>query len=77
MAYQGEGVRVGSIQPGSGAENAGLKAGDRLMVLAGVKISNLRALADALMGLQPGQTVEVEFVRDAAIMRTTLLLGER
>jgi aminopeptidase N len=77
MTHQGEGVRVSSVQPGSGAENAGLKPGDRLLVLGGVKTSNLRALADALKDLQPGQTVDVEFARDAAILSSTLVLGER
>src|SRR6202030_3907255 len=77
MTDQGEGVRVGSVQPGSGAENAGLKPGDRLLVLGGVKTSNLKALADALKDLQPGQTVDVEFARDAAILSSTLRLGER
>src|SRR6266702_233176 len=77
MTHQGEGVRVGSVQPGSGAENAGLKPGDRLLVLGGVKTSDLRALADALKDLRPGQTVDVEFARDAAILRSRLLLGER
>jgi aminopeptidase N len=77
MTDQGEGVRVGGVQPGSGAESAGLKPGDRLLALGGVKTSNLRALADALRELQPGQTVEVEFARDAAILNGTLRLGER
>jgi hypothetical protein len=77
MTDQGEGVRVGGVEPGSGAERAGLKSGDRLLMLGGVKISNLRALADALRDLQPGQTVDVEFARDAATLRSTLRLGER
>ena len=77
MTYQGEGVRVNSVQPGSGAEAAGLQAGDRLLVLGGVKTANLRALADALRDLQPGQTVDVEFARDTAILKSTLRLGER
>jgi acetylornithine deacetylase/succinyl-diaminopimelate desuccinylase-like protein len=77
MTHQGEGVRVGSVQPGSGAEHAGLKAGDRLLVLGGVKTSDLRALADALKDLAPGQTVDVEFARDAATLSSTLVLGER
>jgi aminopeptidase N len=77
MTHQGEGVRVSSVQPGSGADNAGLKPGDRLLVLGGVKTSNLRALADALKDLQPGQTVNVEFARNAAILSGTLVLGER
>ena len=77
MTHAGEGVRVASVQPGSGAETAGLKPGDRLLALGGVKTPNLKALADALTDLQPGQTVDVEFARDAAIVRSTLLLGER
>ena len=77
MTDQGEGVRVGSVQPGSGAESAGIKAGDRLLALGGVKTANLRALADALKDLAPGQTVEVEFARNAETLRSTLRLGER
>jgi hypothetical protein len=77
MTDQGEGVRVGSVQPGSGAEAAGIKTGDRLLALGGVKTANLRALADALKDLQPGQSVEVEFSRDAATLHGTLRLGER
>jgi hypothetical protein len=77
MTYQGEGVRIASVQPGSGADKAGLKTDDRLLVLGGTKTPNLRALADALRDLQPGQTVDVEYARDVAILRTTLLLGER
>jgi len=77
MTYQGEGVRVSSVQPGSGAEQAGIKAGDRLLVLGGAKTPNLRALADALRDLQPGQTVDIEFAREVATLRGTLRLGER
>jgi hypothetical protein len=51
--------------------------GDRLLVLGGTKTPNLRALADALRDLQPGQTVEVEFAREVAMLRATLRLGER
>jgi hypothetical protein len=47
------------------------------LVLGGVNTFNLEVLADALRDLQPGQTVEVEFARDAAILSSTLLLGER
>jgi Peptidase family M28/Peptidase family M1 domain/PDZ domain len=77
MTYQGEGVRVSSVQPGSGAEQAGIRAGDRLLVLGGAKTPNLRALADALRDLQPGQTVDIEFAREVATLRGTLHLGER
>jgi S1-C subfamily serine protease len=65
------------VQPGSGAEAAGIRTGDRLLALGGVKTANLRGLADALKDLQPGQSVEVEFARDAATLHGTLRLGER
>ena len=77
MTHLGEGVRVGSVQPGSGAETAGIKPGDRLLALGGVKTSDLRALANALRDLSPGQIVAVEFARDTAILSGTLRLGER
>ena len=77
MTHLGEGVRVGSVQPGSGAETAGIKPGDRLLALGGVKTSDLRALANALRDLSPGQVVAVEFARDTAILSGTLRLGER
>jgi hypothetical protein len=77
MTDQGDGVRVGGVQPGSGAEAAGIKPGDRLLALGGVRTANLRALADALKELRPGQTVDVEFSRDVATLHGTLRLGER
>jgi hypothetical protein len=77
MTDQGEGVRVGGVQPGSGADSAGIKPGDRLLALGGVRTSDLRALADALRDVAPGQTVEVEFARDATILKSTLRLGVR
>jgi S1-C subfamily serine protease len=77
MTDQGEGVRVGSVQPGSGAEAAGIRPGDRLTAIGGVKITNLKGLADALRALQPGEIVDVEFARDAATIHGKLRLGER
>jgi S1-C subfamily serine protease len=65
------------VAPGSGAEHAGLKPGDRLLALGGVKTANLRALADALRDLAPGQMVDVEFARDATVLNGRLVLGER
>ena len=54
MTDQGEGVRVGSVQPGSGAENAGLKPGDRLLALGGVKTADLQGLGGCAQGLAAG-----------------------
>ena len=45
--------------------------------LGGAKTPTLRALADALRDLQPGQTVDVEFARADAVLQGRLMLGER
>jgi hypothetical protein len=37
----------------------------------------IRDLSDALRDLKPGQTVDVEFARDAATLSSRLVLGER
>jgi hypothetical protein len=34
-------------------------------------------MADALKDLAPGQMVDIEFARDAAILRSRLVLGQR
>lgn len=77
MAFEGEGVRVGSVQPGSGAEKAGLQAGDRLLALGGTKTPNLRAMSEALKQVHPGETVAIEYARESATLTGKLVLGER
>lgn len=77
MTFEGEGVRVGGVQPGSGAEKAGLRVGDRLLSLGATKTPNLKGLSEALKNVQPGETVPIEFARDATVLKATLVLGER
>jgi len=77
MTFQGEGVRVAGVQPGSAADDAGVKPGDLLLVLAGVKTPTLRAMADALRDLRPGQTVDIEYARGTVRLSGKLVLGER
>ena len=77
MTDEGEGVRVGSVQPNSGAAAAELQTGDRLLRLGGVATPNLKALSEALKNLRPGETVEIEFSREAVKLTGKLLLGER
>ena len=77
MTYQGEGVRVGSVQPGSGADNAGIKPGDRLLGLGGVKNTQSESVGGCAQGLATGANGGRRFARDAAILSSTLLLSER
>ena len=77
MNYQGEGVRVANVQPGSGAEKAGVRAGDVLLAIGANKTPNLKGLSEALKLLKPGETVAIEYVREGSQLSGELLLGER
>jgi hypothetical protein len=77
MTYSGTGVQVGGVLPGSGAERAGIRAGDQLLAIGGVPTPDLRALAEALKTLTPGEEVDVELSHDGEARRARLTLGER
>ena len=62
---------------GWAAAAAELQTGDRLLRLGGVATPNLKALSEALKNLRPGETVEIEFSREAVKLTGKLLLGER
>ena len=64
FAYEGAGVRLSGVVPGSPAEKAGLTAGDIIVRLGSTTIPDLRAFADALKPLNPGDKVRVVFTRD-------------
>lgn len=66
----GEGVRINGVSPGGPAEAAGLRAGDVLVAVDGVRLDRdgEQAPAARLTGfmrtVQPGQRVQVEYLRD-------------
>jgi len=57
FAFQGPGVKVDAVVPGSPAEAAGIQAGDILVEFAGSHIENLQTFTDLLRSLSPGDTV--------------------
>ena len=59
----GQGVYVGSVQPGSPAAKAGIQTGDIIRSIAGRLTPTTAALSEALVALKPGQTVTVVVVR--------------
>jgi len=57
FAYPGPGARVDSVLPGSPAARAGIEAGDVVLRIGDAEVADLRAFADVLKKLEPGQTV--------------------
>ena len=77
FSYQGEGVRVDNVIPGSPAQQAQLQAGDILTQLAGQSISDLASYAAILRTLKAGDKVELRYRRDDSVMVTEAVLVER
>jgi S1-C subfamily serine protease len=56
---------VGAVQPGSGAERAGLRQGDIITTYDGVALKNLKHLTDITGTHSPGDKVVLEIIRDS------------
>lgn len=65
----GEGALVGSVKPGSLAAQAGLRAGDVIVEIAGSPIRTAQGVTDALARLQSARQIEVAWVRGTQTMR--------
>lgn len=77
FTYQGEGVRVASVIPGSPAEGAGLMTHDVILRMNDYSIQDLKALADALKKFNPGEMVTVEIQRGCERHTFKVRLSER
>ncbi|MBD3336327.1 MAG: M20/M25/M40 family metallo-hydrolase [Candidatus Eisenbacteria bacterium] len=78
FAYErSDGVRLSGVNPGSPAEAAGLQEGDLLQVVGDRSIASLRDYAEVLRAHEPGEEVEIVFVRDGARQSVTAVFQER
>lgn len=62
-AAPGPGAPLAGVQPDGPAEHAGLRAGDRVVRLAGREIENLYDYSYAIQALRIGQPVAIELLR--------------
>lgn len=75
--HTGEGILITGVIPGSPAEAAGLQAGDLLLELGGSPLDDLAGYSEVLKEHQPGDEVELVFLRDGAEQRVMIVLAER
>jgi S1-C subfamily serine protease len=71
------GVLIDGTTAGSPAEKAGLKAGDRILSIGGVRMEELRSMVEVLRARQPGDTVEVIYQRRGTMEKVKVILGVR
>jgi Do/DeqQ family serine protease len=73
---QGPGVVVYQVQPGSGADRAGLRNGDIVTALNGAAVTDPNTFRNAIAGTAPGVEVTLTVKRDGNEHQVRATLGE-
>jgi hypothetical protein len=71
------GYKLAGVFDDSPAARVGLQKGDVLVSLGGAEVTDLATFTRALRAHDPGELVEVEVRRDGALLRFTVVLGDR
>ena len=72
-----KGLRLSGVRPGSPADSAGLRAGDVIVELDGVPVTDLYTYSDALYNQKPGDKIVIVVLRSGERVRTEVTLGRR
>ncbi len=71
------GVVIENITPGSGADDAGLLSGDRVLTVNGAAVTEFAEMAGLISSNFPGDRITLEIVRDDQPLEIVATLGER
>ncbi|MGD9710709.1 MAG: S1C family serine protease [Thermomicrobiales bacterium] len=71
------GVYVTEVTPGGPAEAAGVIAGDIVVSINGEAITDQNAFSEILFEHVPGETIDVDILRDGSTLTVSILLGDR
>jgi S1-C subfamily serine protease len=71
------GAVVDSVQQGSGADAAGMRSGDLIIAVDGVRLRSMSDLVAEVRRRTPGETVTFDILRDSRALRIDVVLGER
>jgi aminopeptidase YwaD len=71
------GLKLSGVRAGSPADGGGLKAGDVIVQLGGAVVKDLYSYTDALYAHQPGERVEITYLRGGSRLTTGVTLGKR
>src|SRR5262249_47194532 len=73
---EGQGTKIATVQPGSPADKAGIKAGDIILNIGGKEPSGT-GLRDLVQGFAPGEKVEIVYLRGAEKITKSTELVDR
>jgi len=77
FGYLRETGKLELVNPGSAAEKAGIRAGDRIVAIDDREIKVWQDLVTTVSLYHPGDEVTVVYIRDGATRETTAVLGRR
>jgi putative serine protease PepD len=72
-----EGAVIGSVQSGSPADQAGLKAGDLITKIDGKPVAGADTVVGAIRGYKPGTKVTLTYMRNGSTATATVTLTEK
>jgi serine protease Do len=75
--YSGKGVKIDRVEPGTGAEKAGLAPGNVILKVADRPLTGLLALKNALTGVAPGEKVTLLVEVNGREKSVEVALGNR
>jgi len=68
-----KGVLLQGVSPGSPAEKAGLKAGDRIIAINGKRVENIEQMMSLYGELEPGKAAELTILRDGQELKVQIV----
>ena len=71
------GVYLNDVQPNSPAERGGLLRGDVVLSLNGIAVNHFNHLQTLIYGRDPGETINLQIMRENQIRQVAVVLGER
>lgn len=72
-----EGVFITRVTPGSGADDAGIKKGDVIIGINGVKTKTLPEMQEQVGRYRPGNTISVEYIRNGRTNSAAVVLKNK
>ena len=72
-----QGVYLNDVLPNSPAERGGLLTGDVVLSLNGIAVNHFNHLQTLIYGRDPGETINLQIMRENQIRQVAVVLGER